>query len=272
MNDYFIKTTQPQTDLKRINDYLLTFVGEIQVKTNTAAGASIFYSGLKTPSTLTLKPNQIRLVCSPEDNLSVTFIRNIGLRIYNPLLKAFIPNDPNILEVNQTNPIFKQYHLTPIFRYNHSLVFFCRDKSNKIHLVNRHLLEDLTNHPQPKLFPREFSIIVAEDIGCFVALFDRGLIPINFHQFLYGRSKIINLSGFNLEKLPPHLSMNTIYFQLDHKNQSFTQTEMPHLPQTINFKKIPSNCLAIKVAQDIGYQYKGKSPIPILSVSVFQEL
>src|SRR3972149_1296452 len=165
MIHYSIPSTHPSDDLKRIVDYLLTFVGDIQVKTAANGGAKIIYSNLPTPSTLTLKTRRLEMACSSEDNLSVTLIRNLHLRIFNPRFKAFLPNDPNILEVNEVLPIFKQYHLAPIFRYNHSLVYFAKDNKNRIHLINRHLLEYLTDHPQKKLFPKEFSVVVAQSIN-----------------------------------------------------------------------------------------------------------
>ena len=179
MTNYIIKTPKPAEDLKRINDYFLTFLGEI-----------------KLPR-LAIKAKKLILSCPENDSVSVPLIRNLGLRIFNPRLKAFIPADPNILEVNQTNPIFKQYQLTPIFRFNHSLVFFCRDKIGRIHLVNRHLLEYFSSNPAPNVVrDKNFSAVIAKNIATFIALIDRGLIPLDYYQY----SKIINLSGLNLTK------------------------------------------------------------------------
>ncbi len=236
MINYIINTPHPAEDLKRINDYFLTFLGEIEMPK------------------LAAKAKQIVLTCPESDNVSVPLIKNLHLRIYNPRLKAFIPNDPNLLEVNQTNPIFKQYQLAPIFRYNHSLVFFCQDKQGRTHLVNRQLLEYLNSHPTtPKA--KEFSVVVAANIARFIALIDRGLIPLNYYQY----SKITNLSGI---PLTPKTPTRLICFQLDEANQTFIQTDR-------ELTKIPKNYLAVKVNPDINYLKKANRLIPQLNVSVF---
>jgi len=278
---YSIPTAQPTEDLKRIVDYLLTFVGEIQIKTKTATSTNIFYNHITTPSTLTLKSDKIKLNCSPDDNLSVTLIKNLSLRIYHSRLKAFFPNNPNLLDLstikidNNILKIFKKYQLKPLFRYHHSLVFFAKDKQNQIHLINRHFLEYLINHPQQKLYPKEFSTIVAKDINRFIALIDRGLIPISFYQYLNKKSKIVNLSGLNIDKLTRKIMVEKITFLLDYPNQTFIQNASNTLgiirgQSLIKQLKI-KNFLAIKIAQDISYDIKNKTLIPKLKVLVFMD-
>src|SRR3989344_2286085 len=178
MRQYLIPTPRPEIDLKRINDYFLTFLGEV-----------------KLPQ-MAIKGKQIIIDCPDDDRTSIPLIRNLSLRIFSPHLKAFLPNDPNLLEIDQTNPVFIQYGLKPIFRYRNSLVFFCRDKAGKIHLINRHLLEYLNSHPQTKKC-QDFSVIVAKNIAQFIAKIDRGLIPLDYYQY----SKLLNFSGLKLPQI-----------------------------------------------------------------------
>ncbi|PJC66317.1 hypothetical protein CO018_02515 [Candidatus Beckwithbacteria bacterium CG_4_9_14_0_2_um_filter_47_11] len=235
--NYIINTPRPAEDLKRINDYFLTFLGEIK------------------PPRLKIKANQIMVICPDNDSTSIPLIKNLHLRIYNPRLKAFIPNDPNLLEVNQTNPIFKQYCLTPVFRYRNSLVFFCRDKSGKIHLINRHLLEYLNSHPQTKKY-QDFSVIVAKNIAQFIAKIDRGLIPLDYYQY----SALLNFSGLKLSQATKRF----ICFQFDPESQSFLQTSR-------ELNQIPKKYVAVKINPDIGYTpVKGKLK-PYVNVSVYLE-
>lgn len=267
MSQFKIPSAKPKDDLKHIIDYLITFVGEIEVKTKTATSANIVYSHLQLPSTLTLKRDHLVLSCQPDDTLSVGLIKNTGLRIYNNQLKAFIPANPDLLDLSTITidtdilKAFKQYQLIPLFQLKNSLLFFCRDKQGKIHLVNRHLLEYLKTHPQKRSFQQEFSVVVAQNIGQFVALFDRGLIPLNFHQCFDQPFKMINRSGMKLTK---KTAMRLICFRLDEAKQTFIQTGQ-------ELTQIPKKYLAIKVNPDINYIVEKKRLVPQLNVSVFLE-
>lgn len=229
MTNYIIKTAKPRDDLKRINDYFLTFLGEI-----------------KLPK-LQLEANSITLACPDDDSTTIPLIRNLNLRIFSPVLKAFLPQDPNLLPINQTSPIFKLYGLKPIFRYQNSLVFFCQDKRGQIHLINRHLLEYFSSNPAPNVVrDKHFSLVVAKNIGQFIALIDRGLIPLDY----YARAPLTRAIK------------RYTYFQFDKSSQKFIQTgqELDHAPKKY---------LAIKVNQDVNFINKAGRLTPLLNVSVF---
>ena len=239
MKNYIIETSRPAEDLKRINDYFLTFLGEIK------------------PPQLKIKANQINVTSPDDDSTTIPLIRNLHLRVFDPRLKSFLPDDPNLLAVDgQTNPVFKQYGLKPVFRYQNSLVFFCRDQLGRVHLVNRHLLEYLNAHPDsPRV--EAFSIVVAKNIAQFIALIDRGLIPLNYYQY----SKIINLAGI---ELTPTTKLRIICFQLDEPNQTFIQTDR-------ELTAIPKKYLAVKIGPDVNYQLVKNKLVPRLNISVYLE-
>lgn len=278
-----IRTQSLDVGLKKISDYLITFVGDIEVKPENPGAIKILYSGTSIISTLKTGNNQITLSCGEDDNLSLNLIKNvtknIGYRIFNPLTLSYLTNDPNLLNLttNQIDKnitkVFAKYHLIPLFQYRDSLVFFAQDKKEQIHLVNRHLLEYLINNSQKEKFKENFSVVVARDIGIFVALMDRGLIPISFYKYQDGQQKILNLSGFNIDKLQRNILVEQINFQLDAPKQEFTQSSS----KFIEVKKGESlikhlslkNCLAIKIPQDVSFNKKGKSLIPKLTISVF---
>jgi len=278
--------------LQKIIDYLLTFVGEIQVQSKSKHSYYISYTDTKLLATLTLKPKlkQIILTCDPQDNLSVNLIKNvtknIGLRIFNTRTKSFLVIDPHLLDLTATNidkaivKIFKKHQLTPLFQYHHSLIFYAKDKKGQIHLVNRHLLEYLKNHPAENASKTEFSQVIAKNIGIFVALSDRGVIPSSFYQFINQPKKIYNLSGLNLNSLYKNIIIRPIYFHYHQDNQTFIQTDLPHLPDSISLKKGQNlitalhkakikNYLTLKIAQDATYQPNKKTLTPIFSISVF---
>src|SRR3989344_5299904 len=232
-----------EADFKKITDYLLTFEGEVGLNREKDGSVIISYSetDLKAKLFTNYSANtsdivvsqQITLTCEKEDNLSVNLIKNvtknIGYRIFNPQTTSYLVINPNLLDLTtaQVNPkildAIKRHKLTPLFQFQNALVFYAIDKNKKIHLINRHMLEYLIENSLNKIVYKEFSVVVAEDIGRFVALFDRGLIPISFYEYINRPDKILNQSGFNLDKLNLETIFDLIYFQLDLQKQSFIQ-------------------------------------------------
>ena len=131
----------------------------------------------------------------------------------------------------------------------------------EIVLVNRHFLEFIINSKEIITNKEEFSVKVAENIGQFIALFDRGLISLNFPKYLNGDVKITNLSGFNLTKLPRNTELQVINFVFDEENQQFNQTDTADA--------IPKKYLALKINQDYTYQMIEDKLTKFVNVSVF---
>lgn len=276
-------------DFKKITDYLLTFVGDVGIKNQKDGSVVVTYS--ETPLTAVLKTSgklnrQITLTCEKEDNVSVGLIKNItksiNYRIFNPQTLSYLVNDPGILDLTTANvdekilKTIKKYGLSPLFQYRDSLVFYAKDKSGKIHLINRHLLEFLSSDASKNSkgkYTNEFSVVVAKNISRFVALFDRGLIPISFYKTTDLDAEVSNLSGFDIDKLQRAVIVEKINFLLDSEKQSFTQNSSElieikkgkPLIKSLNIK----NCLAVKIAQDVSYDLAGKDLIPKLKVLVF---
>jgi hypothetical protein len=294
-----------EADFQKINNYLLTFTGDINIKKEKKGLIEISYSEvpfkatLKAGSDLKTKDivvsRQMTLTCEKEDNLSVNLIKNvtknIGYRIFNPQINSYLVNSPNILDLTTIKiekdilEIFKKYNLKPFFQYKDTLIFFAKDKQGKIHLVNRHLLEYLIKKPQKKLFKKEFSVLVARDIGRFIALFDRGLVPISFYKYRGGQKKIINLSGLDVNKLEQNVAAYLIFFDLNKQGQEFKQIEKTNFPQIVKLKRGQSlvkkidnllryrkrKYLMLKISQDINYLVDDKGLTPKVSVLVFMD-
>lgn len=267
--NYYLRPTNSNQDslnaFNKIIEYLMTFVGDIEVKKESDTSAIIYYLETPTVAFLTLKKELIVTV-NPEDNVTINLIKNIsqniGFRIYNSKINCYLPNDVNIydlttikLEPNVKN-VLNLYHLTPLFQYRDTLIFFAKALDNSIHLVNRHLLEYLIINKVTKKHTKEFSVKVAENISQFVALFDRGLISLTNPS-----SKIINLSGFDLVKLPKNTKLHVINFIFDEENQAFLQQDTTDI--------IPKKYLALKIGQDYTYDMLAGKLTKFLNVSVF---
>lgn len=276
MVSYYLTTTNksisPVNSFTKIIDYLISFTGDIEVKKEGEQSAIIYYIGTPNSAHIRLENiGEIVVEIPPDDTITISLIKNIannlGLRIYNPHIQAYLLNDVNILDLTtiKVDPTIKnvlnKYQLSPLFQYQNTLIFFCKASDLSIHMVNRHLLEYLLNTKESKLFKTEFSIKVAENIDQFVALFDRGLIPLNFQNYVSSKGKVINLSGHNIKKLPKDTKLQVITFVFDEENQSFVQQDTGD--------SIPKKYIALKVGQDYTYKVVGKKLTKILNVSVF---
>lgn len=284
-----------EDDLNKINDYLLTFVGDIAVTKDKKGQMEISYTEVPFKATLkTNTPPHITLTCEKEDNLSVNLIKNvtenIGYRIFNIQTNSYLVNDPNLMDLTSVkiNPrllkIFQDYKLTPLFQYRNSLVFFAKDKKNKIHLINRHLLEYLSQSPKIPL-RNDFSTVVASDTAHFIAMFDKGLIPISFYEGFFNPTKVVNQSGFNPDSFEKDITIESVFFILDIPSQSFVQLPANRLDALKKHSKLKSfikyaladsgmkgKLMCAKLARDISYTLdKKKRILPKLVLSVFLE-
>ena len=220
-------------------------------------------------------------------------IKNYGYRLFNPTFGFFLVNSENLTDLSALSPdkkindIFKSFGLAPLFKYENSLVYYAIDKKDKsIHLVNRHLLEFLSLNQKAVADKKYFSIKVADDISHFIALFDRGLIPISFYQAYFEGNKIINLSGYNLLKTDENIIITPVFFEFVSNRQAFRSGQKtPFMKENIiqkggsieNYLKqldegafFKSKIICVKVAQDVSFEIdKNKKPIPRLTVSIF---
>lgn len=289
-----------EADFKKIIDYLLTFVGDVSVIKERDNAVVISYTETPLKATLTKSrrgkdtaiSSQMTLTCERNDNLSVNLIKNvtgnIGYRIFNLQTGSFLANDPNLMDLTtvrvepEVAVIFDKYKLTPLFQFRNSLVFIAKDKKGKIYLVNRHLLEHLSQEPNKSAPQKDFSVEIAPDIGRFIALFDRGLIPLSFYENYNQPTKIVNQSGFNPDRFERKVYIEPVLFVFDKTKQSFTQLEITrrdllpkgyklnnYIRKVVNSSKLKKKLMAAKISREISYiPLKGKL-IPRLRLSLF---
>jgi len=290
-------------DFKKIIDYLLTFVGDVNITRDEKGSALISYTESPLKATLakskrlggkdTSSSSQITLTCSKDDNLSVNLIKNvtgnIGYRIFNIQTRSFLVNDPSLMDLTTVKiepdiaRIFTYYKLTPLFQFRNSLVFFAKDKKDKIYLINRHLLEHLSLVKKKGVLQKDLAVEVSPDIGRFIALFDRGLIPVTFYENYHKPTKLINHSGFNPERFERSVFIEPVFFVFDKPSQSFIQIDLTrrdllakgeklnnHIRKVIKDSKLQNKLMAAKLAREISFipDRKGKL-IPRLRLSLF---
>ena len=243
-------------------------------------------------------PPKIILTCEKSDDITINLIRNVikytNCKIFNPLLNSFLTNDPNLVDLTTAKMdknlklFFKTISVKPLFQYKNSLNFFVMDKKNKnIYLVNRYLIEYFLKLGRFDEKAKDLITKVADNINVFIALFDRGLINTDFYKTLFKKDrKIINLSGFDIKKLPRNILIIPIVFKLNKASQTFDENRSFSQPMDIlkkgdNIqkyvlellgKKTDKDILVTKINTDINYEenFKGiKKRIPRLTVSVF---
>ena len=309
INFYLIregKLGNSREDFDKILEYFSTY-DDIKFQQK---GSSVSISYTQTPLQATLKNNsagglkdssrtqQMTLTCERADNVTVNLlkmaVKNTPYRIFNPLISSYLVNSPDLVDLTtiELNPalvkLFSQYGFVPLFNFQNSMVYFCKSKKDKsIHLVNRHLLEYLLNNKSKLKKQEDFSLKVADSIGTFIALFDRGVIPTSFYSALYKPKGVINLSGFNIESSITSLFVMPVFFILNSEKQSFIQLNnvkfssgkvllkkrnslLRHIAKILKKVSPKSKVLAVKVASQINFEKDEKEKLtPLLVVSVF---
>jgi len=286
-------------------DSILAYFGTLGDVTIRKEGAQEVISYSETPMKAVFEipiktPQQICLICEKFDNVTISLLKNIvgkiGYRIFNPQTLSFMVADPNLVDLttikveSKIRKVLRFYKLKPLFFYRDSLVYYAKGKSDRIHLVNRHLLDYLVTKKGARLsVHKNFSVEVARDMGHFIALYDRGLIPVSFYKALNQPNGVINQSGFDIDKIIENTYVILAFFNFDPEKQIFTQLnsdKFPTAPQLFkrggsvekNIRKISSRItprakiLGIKIANQVNFQpdTRGKL-IPLLTVSLFLE-
>ncbi len=259
--------------LKKISDYLNTFTGDIIVKQQNESEIEIIYSSTSFSATAKVDGEKIILTTHEDDSITINLIKNISnnsnFRIFN-VKGYFLPNDPKLMDISSIGidkkifDIFKKENLKPVFQYRNSLIFFCLNKKEEVCLINRHYLEYLISNSTPlKLRGKdELSIKIADNLSTFIALFDRGLISLVFPKYQNNDTKVINLSGFDIQNLDDNTLLQVTNFRLDKEKQQFIQ-------ESTTDKIINKNYLALKINQDYSYKLIEEKLYKIINISCF---
>jgi hypothetical protein len=247
--------------LSKISDYLNTFTGDIVVKQQNESEIEIIYSSTSFTATAKVVGEKIILTTHEDDSVTINLIKNISnnsnFRIFN-VKGYFLPNDPKLMDISSVGidkkiyDILKKENLKPVFQYRDSLIFFCLNKREEVCLINRHYLEYLLAPNPHTLTPSELSVVVSPGVSSFIALFDRGLISLVFPKYQSNDTKVINLSGFDIQNLDDNSLLQVTNFRLDKDKQQFIQ-------ESTTDKIINKNYLALKINQD--YNYKQSLPL-----------
>jgi hypothetical protein len=305
---YLVKDRGPANlgqDIENIFNYLGT-INDITLKKETDK-VTIGYS--QTPLTATLAgtdssakdmvvSSQMILTCDKSDNVTVNLLklalRNSDYRIFNPLTGSYMVTSPDLLDLTtvklepKISKIFSHYGFTPLFNYQNSLIYFAKNKKDKsIHLINRHLLEYLTGSRGKLKKQENFGLKVADNTGEFVALFDRGIIPTSFYTLLNRPKRVVNQSGFDIERFNTNTFVTFAFFTFDKEKQRFTQVSSAKLPEgitlikkgnslekfidkTIKMGNPKAKILGVKISGQVTFEKREKDKLtPLLLVSVF---
>jgi len=298
------KTDNIKADFDKILSYLAA-LENINLTKDKDSTVLISYPQIPYQATMKIDikadiiSSQITLTCEKSDEITVNLIRNAikytNCRIFNPLTGNFLTNDINLIDLTtvKMDPnldlFFRTISFEPLFQHRGSFVFFARNPADKsIHLVNRHFVEYFLESKNFDSKSKELTAKVASDIGSFIALFDRGLINTSFYETFFEKGiRRINLSGFDIEKLPRDILIIPIVFKLDRVNQAFDEDRSylqpisllkkgdsvyKYILELLDKKMKQTKILATKVGADVNYEenYQGnRKMVPRLNVSVF---
>lgn len=298
-----------ESDLQIIADQLGAYTDSGFTLKQDPTSITITYNNAKHKAVLSIDPkskysdtavsNQMVLTCERLDNTSVNLLRSIinglGFRVYNPLLGGYATTDSNLIDLTTgeteeaIRKIFKIKKLTPLFRYINSLVFFARDpKDNSIHLCNRHLIQNAIEDQIDISKAGNFSVKVAPDLATFIALADRGIVPVAFYNTLFNEKGPVlyaNFSGFNLTHVNCDIYLSPVFFYLDRVQQSFislgqkkTISVLDKVVRGKSLKKYVEGLvkkhqigplIAVKIPTDIQFHTLNGVVYPRINISIF---
>lgn len=176
----------------------------------------------------------IILICQPIDNIIPNIVKiaasRLGYRLFSQTITSFIPRDPALLDISteivlpKPSGILKSRNFKPVFIFRNSNAIYAENLSDKsIHFINEYLLGYYIKFGiNQNENPQEFSYKVAANLKSFVPLFDSGLVPINFYEYLQKPLKIFNYSGFDIQRPNRKIFIQPLIFDLDESKQAFS--------------------------------------------------
>lgn len=302
---YFVKTSSPapiSSDLDTITQQLSTYDEEgFSIKrTNTSLIISFDDNRTKSILSLSAKPEfsdtlisgQMVLTCEKGDHISVNILRNIirnmGYRVFNPAIGCFDSQDPDLLDLTSldVNPkireVLKKHGFDPLFNYKNNLIFFARKtKEEQIYLINSQLLLHLVEKGEKEFIDEDFFKVVADNLGQFIALYDKGLIQGAFYE---KREPFVNHSGFGFSPLGRDVYLRPVFFKYNAEKQSFEQfnravERRDLLKKGDKFKKystkiltdlnIKGKIITAEIMRGIEYEELEKKLIPRFNVGIY---
>jgi len=303
---YLVKTggnTIITKDLAIITDQLGTYNNDGIALKREEFSLTIYYNDMATKSVLSIDnaplvsdtsiSGQITLTCEKNDSLSLNMLRNIvknmGYRIFNPELGCYISNDSDLLDLttfttnSKITKIIADNGFKPLFNYRNSLIFFAKKaKDDSVYQINSHLLLHLAENAAAPFKEKDFYKKVAPDLGHFIALYDKGMVQGNFYS---KTGKIVNQSGFNVNRLKRSVFVRPVFFRYSPEKQSFVQISRTldrrdslapgtsvraYATSVLDQLKIQGKYTATKVTRNIGYEKNLQGKLtPRLNVVIF---
>lgn len=143
------------------------------------------------------------------------------MSLYNADREILVPLDPQLqlVDLEGISPlivrILNQFDLTPLYVFEPNGCCYAYDSFGKVYIVNNDFLKFLMKCPIKKDdYLDDISYEVAPSLNEFGVMFDKGLIPTQFYEYLERSTKIINQSGFDLEKVTRKVLVRPYIFDL----------------------------------------------------------
>ena len=183
---------------------------------------------------LEAKKDHILLITSRTNKLAIQCVREIaatqGYRTFSLELGCFIPNDPYIRDLitfkldNTTEEILLKKGIEPLFTLftGNKDVIYAQIKGHKeVHILNPFIIEYYKVYGYDEDNIQEFNYEVSPDRASFAALFDAGLIPVNFYERYRRVSKIRNYSHINITNPKRKIFVKPLILELSNRTKKF---------------------------------------------------
>lgn len=143
------------------------------------------------------------------------------MSLYSADREVLVPLDTQLqmVDLEGISPlivrILAQFDLTPLYVFEPNGCCYAYDSFGKVYIINNDFLKFLMKSPIKKDdYLDDISYEVAPSLNEFGVMFDKGLIPTQFYEYLERSTKIINHSGFDLEKVTRKVLVRPYIFDL----------------------------------------------------------
>jgi len=142
-------------------------------------------------------------------------------------------------EVQGIFDVIERFGYKAVYEQLNSGLFFGTNETGEVFLFNNTLINYLIENGADETNLPELSLKVADNLNEFANLYDKGLVPLDFHKYYQGETKIINESNFDIYAPKRKIFIKPFIFEISDDSQKFyTYTESEGGPPMIQMDKI----------------------------------
>jgi len=154
-------------------------------------------------------------------------IQTQDFKIYSQNRQCFIPKSLDLLDLDfgnynlETLDTLRRFNLEPIYFSQKFRTYYALSLDKKVHIINPFLLAYIYKKEIPETVLEELSYPVAPSIQFFSGMYSKALIPLKFYEYYHQSTKIINASGFDINKPNRKVFVKPFIYEFNNEKGNF---------------------------------------------------